>query len=87
MLSAVKPDEEKFTLTEMTVKELTEEWLSVVSVKIKESTAANYKTKAINHIIPIFGDIKCCMLKIKDVYLFIEKNLKKVFHCDMLLIL
>ena len=68
--------EEEYTVTEMTVKELVNEWLYVMKSRIKESTAANYAMKAEKHLIPAFGEIKCCLLKTKDIYAFIERKLK-----------
>ena len=53
------------------------EWLHVTASRIKESTAANYAMKAEKHLIPAFGEIKCCMLKAKDIYAFIERKLKE----------
>jgi len=69
--------EEEYAVTEMTVRELVTEWLHVTASRIKESTAANYAMKAEKHLIPVFGEIKCCMLKAKDIYAFIEKKLKE----------
>ena len=65
-----------FILTEMTVKELTMEYLSTIKPRLKESSKANYRMKAEKHIIPAFGDNKCGLLKADDVYVFIEKKLK-----------
>ena len=69
--------EESYAVTEMTVRELVIEWLHVTASRIKESTAANYAMKAEMHLIPAFGEIKCCMLKAKDIYAFIERKLKE----------
>ena len=63
-------------LTEMTVKELTMEYISTIKPRLKESSEANYRLKAEKHIIPAFGDMKCCLVKAKDVYAFIENKLK-----------
>lgn len=68
--------DEFYAVTEMTVKELTLEWLFIMNQKIKQSTAANYRMKAEKHIIPSFGSINCNMLKAADIYHFIEKKLK-----------
>ena len=48
------------TQTEMTVRELFDEWLSVSSHRVKLSTLANYRMKIEKHIIPQFSDIMCC---------------------------
>lgn len=69
--------EEEYAVTEMTVRELVTEWLHVTASRIKESTAANYAMKAEKHLIPAFGEIKCCMLKAKDIYAFLERKLKE----------
>ncbi len=39
----------------LTVKELFEEWLSAVKLRVKESTFANYRMKADKHLLPEFG--------------------------------
>ena len=69
--------EEEYVVTEMTVRELVTEWLHVTASRIKEATAANYAMKAEKHLIPAFGEIKCCLLKAKDIYAFIERKLKE----------
>lgn len=69
--------EEEYVVTEMTVRELVTEWLHATASRIKESTAANYAMKAEKHLIPAFGEIKCCLLKAKDIYAFIERKLKE----------
>ena len=74
---ALDHSEDKYVVTEMTVKELVTEWLHVTASRIKESTAANYAMKAEKHLIPAFGEIKCCLLKAKDIYAFIERKLKE----------
>lgn len=68
--------EAAFSLTEMTVKELTIEYLSTIKPRLKESSEANYRMKAEKHIIPAFGNDKCGLLKADAVYAFIEKKLK-----------
>ena len=67
---------EDYAETEMTVNDLVQEWLIAAKNRIKESTAANYFMKAEKHIIPAFGLIQCCELKVKQVYTFIEDKLK-----------
>ena len=63
-------------LTDMTVRELFEEWFNALASRIKISTAANYRMKAEKHIIPIFGNEVCSLIKKKTVYTFIEDKLK-----------
>jgi len=62
-------------ITEITVRELIFEWLSIMSVRIKESTAANYRMKAEKHIIPAFGNTKCSSVSRKEIYGFINCKL------------
>ena len=62
-------------ITEMTVKELCTEWLSVSSHRVKESTLANYRMKIEKHIIPHFGDKMCCEITSKSSYDFMQKKL------------
>lgn len=77
-------------ITELTVKEVSYEWLRIILSRVKESTLANYKMKIEKHIIPIFGDFKCYELKTKDVYNFIDekkKNLSIRYISDILVLL
>lgn len=73
---ALDHSEDEYAVTEMTVRELVTEWLHVTASRIKESTAANYVMKAEKHLIPAFGEIKCCLLKAKDIILIkiVSKN-------------
>ena len=64
------------SLTEMTVRELCYEWLSVVQSRIKPSTLANYRMKLEKHIIPTFSGILCHQLTRQDVYAFIGRKLE-----------
>lgn len=68
--------EQEYAVTELTVKELSCEWLHTMSVRLKESTKANYRMKLEKHIIPAFGDKKCCLMKAREIYIFVEKKLK-----------
>lgn len=61
--------------TEMTVRELCCEWLSVSSHRVKLSTLANYRMKIEKHIIPQFGDMMCGELSSKMAYGFMEDKL------------
>lgn len=65
-----------YVITEMTVKELAVEFLNTLSIRLKESTVANYRMKIEKHIIPAFGEIQCCLLNNKIIYQFIEQKLK-----------
>lgn len=67
-------DKREYAVTEMTVRELTGEYLSAIKPQLKESTLANYRMKAEKHIIPAFGDKCCCLLTADDVYAFVGKK-------------
>ena len=76
MLAAREPTAVPADLTEMTVKDLTLEYITTIKPRLKESSEANYRLKTEKHIIPAFGNVKCCLLKAKNVYDFIENKLK-----------
>lgn len=76
MLLAQQSAEQEYAVTEMTIKELSEEWLQVMSSRLKESTKSNYRMKLEKHIIPALGEKQCCLLKTKEVYIFIEQKMK-----------
>ena len=76
MLAAREPIAVTTNSTEMTVKELTLEYISTIKPRLKESSEANYRLKTEKHIIPAFGDIMCTLLRANDVYAFIENKLK-----------
>ncbi len=60
----------------LTVKELFEEWISAVKLKVKESTYANYRMKADKHILPEFGGLCYEQLTVQMLHNFIESKLK-----------
>lgn len=60
----------------LTVKELLEEWMSAVKLKVKISTYANYRMKADKHILPAFGGIRYEKLTTKMLHSFIEEKMK-----------
>lgn len=66
---------EENALTQITVEELTEEWLLNILPRIKASTAANYRMKAQKHILPVFGKRQCGGLKSKEICAFIQAKL------------
>ena len=76
MLAAIEPQDNMYALTEMTVRELAFEYIKIIKPRLKRSTEANYRMKIENHIIPAFGEVKCCLLKASDVYSYIESKLK-----------
>ena len=59
-------------ITELTVKELADEFLSVRAPLLKKSTAANYRMKLEKHILPLLGDVQVNNIKIPDIYAFME---------------
>ncbi len=60
----------------LTVKELFEEWMSTVKLKVKISTYANYRMKADKHILPAFGGIRYEKLTTKMLHSFIEEKMR-----------
>ena len=76
MMLDQQTNQQTLSITEMTVKDLSAEWLYVTRNHIKESTAANYCMKLDKHIIPAFGNMNASMLVAKDIYAFIESKLK-----------
>lgn len=60
----------------LTVKELFEEWLSAIKVKVKASTYANYKMKADKHILSEFGGIRYDKLTAKMIHTFMEQKIQ-----------
>lgn len=59
----------------MTVKELFDEWLSAVKLRVKQSTFANYKMKIDKHILPTFGKAKYTSLTVQQLNTFITDKL------------
>lgn len=59
-----------------TVSEIFEEWYKSISHRVKESTLANYRTKAITHILPAFGQVIVTQLSSDDIYSFIDQKRK-----------
>lgn len=59
----------------LTVKELFDEWLSAVKLRVKPSTYANYAMKAEKHILPVFGGLRYDMLTVQMLHGFIDDKL------------
>lgn len=59
----------------LTVRELFEEWLSAVKLRVKESTYANYRMKADKHIFPDFGGLRYEQLTVQMLHIFIKNKL------------
>ena len=62
-------------VTEMSVRELCAEWLSIMANRVKLSTLANYRMKAEKHILPAFGGKMCCDVTSKAAYFFMQSKL------------
>lgn len=60
----------------LTIKELFEEWLLAVRLRVKESTYANYRMKVDKHIMPKFGGLRYEQLTVQMLHNFIESKLK-----------
>ena len=63
------------TVTEISVKELCSEWLSIIANRVKLSTLANYRMKAEKHILPVFGDKICSEITSRMAYAFIQNKM------------
>ena len=59
----------------LTVRELFEEWLCSVKLRVKASTYANYRMKANKHILPEFGGFRYENLTAKHLHSFMQKKL------------
>ena len=59
----------------LTVKELFDEWLSAVTLRVKSSTDANYKFKADKHILPAFGGLRYDLLTVQMLNSYIQDKL------------
>ena len=77
LLLTQQDEPDSYHVTEMTVSELTAEWMHQAQIRLKESTIANYRMKTDKHILPAFGDMQCCQLTCRKVYDFIEKKLSE----------
>lgn len=81
----------EYSVTEMTVKELLSEWLEIIRTRVRTSTYANYRLKVEKHLIPAFGSIGCCDLRVKHIYDFIElkrsEGLSDRYISDMITLL
>ena len=78
------------SLTELSVRELCEDWLHILGRRIKLSTAANYRSKLEKHIIPYFEGCLCSRVTRRQAYSFIEmmfsEGLSARYVCDILVI-
>ena len=63
------------TTCRLTVKELFDEWLSAVKLRVKLSTYANYQMKVEKHIMPEFGGFRYDSLTVQMINSYIQKKL------------
>lgn len=67
------------------------EWFRSVSIRIKESTAANYTLKADKHILPAFGKRDICSISQELIYNFIKtkqnEKLSNRYITDILILM
>ena len=61
----------------MTVKELFDEWLAAVKLRVKSSTYANYTMKVKKHILPAFGGFRYDVLTVQMIHSFIDDKLNE----------
>jgi len=82
---------EEYTVTEMTVTELAEEYITVKTPLLKDSTVSNYRMKLDTHIIPALGNIECCSIKPQSVYDIMntmrDKGLSERYISDVIVLL
>ncbi len=69
-------DSKSYSRSGLTVRFLFEEWLDAASVRLKESTVANYIGKAESHILPVFGSTKADELSPRQLRQFIADRLQ-----------
>lgn len=81
----------EYVVTEMTVKELSKEYISVKALLLKASTVSNYRMKLETHIIPALGDMECCAIKPQNVYDLMntmrDKGLSERYISDVVVLL
>lgn len=65
----------EYPVTCLTVSDVASEYIRVMSSRIKQSTAANYRMKTEKHIIPEFGGKICSEVQLKDIYAFMERKI------------
>ena len=59
----------------LTVKELFDEWLSAVKIRVKSSTYANYQMKVEKHILPEFGGMRYDTLTVQMFNSYIQSKI------------
>ena len=61
----------------LTFAEVFSEWYEMISRRVKESTAANYRMKGQKHLLPFFGEMRIAGIRTEDVYAFMELKQKE----------
>lgn len=64
-----------YTACRLTVKELFDEWLSAIKLRVKPSTYANYRMKVDKHILPEFGGLRYDSMTFQMLNSFVQKKL------------
>ena len=59
----------------LTVKELFDEWLSAVRIRVKLSTYANYQMKVYKHILSVFGEMRYDTLTVQMLNSYIQSKI------------
>ena len=70
-LSAAAPDK-----SDLTFSDVTSQWLTVASIKVKPSTFANYSSTLDLHILPLLGKRKMHSLTVADISRFATEKLE-----------
>lgn len=57
-----------------TFSEVFDEWFQTISIRVKESTLANYTLKADKHILPVYGEMGITEIQPSSIYKFIKSK-------------
>lgn len=78
-------------LKQLSFTGLYEEWYDSIKINIKESTACNYRMKALTHLIPFFNKINCSEISESHINDFItvkrSEKLSDRYISDMIILL
>jgi hypothetical protein len=67
----------------MNIQELMFEWLVIMSTRIKESTATNYRIKVEKHIISYLGNINVCKVDSYTAYVYEYRQFQDTQQFDV----
>lgn len=88
--SVLQQNNAEYAVTELTVGQLAEDFLKVMTLNVKESTLANYRMKVEKHILPKFRDSQCCKMNVSEIHAFIAEKLKNGlsarYICDIIVL-